>query len=316
MECIAKYCNNLSFLNIQSCKFTDDSLHSLTKYNTKLTYFNCSWCKNITKNGLLPFLDKSYNLEELNLAGCKINSEVIDSISKLPLIKELVLNWCNNFSTESFNNLINEKNENILGLSLYGCLILDESNILSISKKCINIKKLNLEWCKTISNHCLIQMSKNFKNITELNLAFSANIDDYGFEQFSLYCCKTEMLILRSSQHITNLAVYYIMKNLTNLKFFNIEKCPLLRDEGLAPIYEYGKNLIILEIGNKYEVSDITVTNIIKNCSNLKKLCVSSKILSNHSLLSITKYKSENFKHLVVSNSNFITIEDLEIIFI
>ena len=43
MEYIAKYCPNLSFLNIQSCKFTDDSLHSLTKYDTKLKYFNCSW---------------------------------------------------------------------------------------------------------------------------------------------------------------------------------------------------------------------------------------------------------------------------------
>ena len=62
---------------------------------------------------------------------------------------------------------------------------------------------------------------------------------------------KLKYLILRSSQHITNLAIYYIMKNLTNLKVFNIEKC-ILTDEGLSPIYEYGK-INYFEIGNKYK---------------------------------------------------------------
>ena len=49
------------------------------------------------------------------------------------------------------------------------------------------------------------------------------------------------------------------MKNLKNLKYLNIEKCLLITDEGLSPIYKYGQKLIVLELGGKYKVSNETI---------------------------------------------------------
>ena len=82
---------------------------------------------------------------------------------------------------------------------------------------------------------------KKFRNITELNLAFSANIDDYGFEQFSLHCYNTNVNITFISTYNKFGDLLYNEKS-NKFKVFNIEKCPLLTDEGLSPIYEYGKN--------------------------------------------------------------------------
>ena len=201
LECISKNCPKLFFLNIESCLLTDKSIFSLVNYNIQLKYLNCSWCKYITKNSLISLFKNSKKLEEINLSGCKINSDVIESLCYIQNLKELVLNWCNNFDNESFNNLINTNFNNLESISLYGCLLIDEINILTLTNKCSKLKKLNLEWSRSLTNQCMINLSSCYY-LTELNLSWCNQINHLGIEIFSKFCINVNVLILRSCKKL------------------------------------------------------------------------------------------------------------------
>ena len=219
------------------------SLENNLNCNLAIKLFSILLRRGSLNDNLLKIILKSIsqmetsNVNELDLIASisKITNTGLDILLKTfsPNLKVLILNSTQRLRYMT-NNSIDTKSlftiakycSNLLHLEIKNCLLVNDTGVIEICKRCKLLEKLNCAGCVNLSNLSLISASQ-LQNLKSLNLS-QTHINDKGVQTF-LKNIKTDNLqeaVFNSCKNLTKVSIESIFEKCEKLKRFSFNDCP------------------------------------------------------------------------------------------
>ena len=246
---------------------------------TSLTDLDLSYNSYLNNGDVGDIAYHCRNLTRLNLASCpfvtKKGMKWLSNFSHRILFADLA--FCENIPSKGIRYLASSS-ENLHSLSLEHCSRLKNKAIRSLAMYCTNLRALNLTFCKKLTPHVVKSLQK-LTNLTKLNVEENTWVDD------------TFVIKLTTS--------------LSQLNYFNLNKCPKITDLSLEVIGNF-KTLRELHIKGLSKITEEGLKKI-GDCQNLTYLDISTTPFTKDGL----EYLIKRCTHLMAINISFIEYASL-----
>jgi uncharacterized protein YjbI with pentapeptide repeats len=302
--------NDILSLNLSNSKITDISIYNIAKKCKKLAHISLKNC-DFSNNSILILTKNCTELKSLDLENCNLREE--DTGKHLEYILDIKYDSDSKSSDCVKSDILNLKfkiidfyNKNIKDLNLTKC------NFIYHGIEYIkDIEYLNLSNNINITDSS-IKYFKNMKNLKELYIE-GCNITYNGVRELC-ECNKTNNLLLLSIDIINNSnveeTIQQIVNTFPNLISLNLGKM-LIFDSDINYIAKKCTSLQNLTINSMhndmYEISDITVINLLEKCKNMTTLIIQN-IRLKYYFLEYLSYKYPKCK-IVLDDEDYSIIQ-------
>jgi len=210
------------------------------------------------------------------------------------------------------------KREQLLSiLSNHEFIVYDHSrfdeSIKSIDKLMlwIGIRKINIA-ALTIENsyltdHGLLGLCRNYNNLQSLNISRCVHITDFSMIEISRSCNNLRSLTIYECDNITDTSINEIARSCNNLQLFDISSDNITDSSLIAIARNCNNNIRSLSIWNCNKLTDITMFEIAKNCTQLQTLgIIYCHNITDSSMIEIAR-SCNNLRSLTISGYGNIT---------
>uniref|UniRef100_A0A8D0RU54 F-box/LRR-repeat protein 15-like leucin rich repeat domain-containing protein n=1 Tax=Sus scrofa TaxID=9823 RepID=A0A8D0RU54_PIG len=335
MRLLPRYFHNLQNLSLAYCrKFTDKGLQYLNLGNGchKLIYLDLSGCTQISVQGFRNIANSCSGIMHLTINdmptltdNCvkalvekchRITSVVFIGAPHISDYTFKALSTCdlrkirfegNKRITDACFEFIDKNYPNISHIYMVDCKGLTDGSLKSLSPL-KQLTVLNLANCVRIGDMGLIQFLDGpvSTKIRELNLSNCIHLGDASMAKLSERCSNLNYLSLRNCEHLTDLAIEYIVNifslvsvdlsgtDISNeafckgsmiLEHLDVSYCPQLSDEIIKALAIYCINLTSLSIAGCPKISDSAMEILSAKCHYLHILDISGCILLTDKML-------------------------------
>jgi F-box/leucine-rich repeat protein 14 len=275
-------CYELQELYLQRSYSTDahPPEADLSRLLGMLTTLNLCSCSTLVFDHRLE-LPCTYNITKLtalNLSGLAITDTGLDHVSKLTMLQELDLTYCEDIGPNGvFSLSFGCKNLESLSLSSCPCLspCLSEDMrlqylVYQVSDNsfhnCRKLQKLRLHH-SDVTQFGILALSKQCTQLRSLSLGYSQYIDDQCLLHLSTHCSMLEHLDLFNCNKVTDNGTQHLARGCHGLKSLDLGKCHITR-KSLQYLSEGCFLLEYLSLSFCVNISIHDLT-IIVNCENM-----------------------------------------------
>ena len=132
---------------------------------------NLSRCWNLSTSGIVGLLNKiGETLKILNLSGTLLTFSDVESLTYLPVLKEINLAGCRNLTEYGIMAFLNKAGKSLKILNL-GCTLVSFSNVGSLRTSLPVLEELNLYGCRNLTDSATMAfLNKTGETLKILNL--------------------------------------------------------------------------------------------------------------------------------------------------
>jgi hypothetical protein len=218
LKAALKKCHALQYLDLTDTLINGSAFTPEETRFDSLKKVTLLFCVNLTDENLQCLLEKSPNLQSINLGSTKITGKAFCSQDfKLDHLRELDLSFCGNLTAAGLMALL-EKCPNLQKLDLRGTTIsgpfistgtrlnrlidlnlsskhLTDESLQPLLEKCPNVQTLDLEDC-SMTGKVFTQPSVQLTSLIELNLKNCHHVTDENFKAIIEKCQQLRLLNL------------------------------------------------------------------------------------------------------------------------
>ena len=211
-------------------------------------------CQTLSQNSIPTYL----RLQENHNSG--------PTAALYPYLSNLKFNECREVTDAGLGFLaINCPNLQTLDLRAYEKITDQGLAKLTLAK----LTSLILDYCKEITDKGLAFLAINSPKLQFLELAYCEKITDQGLAQLVLPQL-TNLNLTGPKEDITDLGLFFLMKNCPNLTSLNVSFCKKITDKGLERLSL--SKLTSLDLQQCEEVTDVGLGFLARNHPNLRLL--------------------------------------------
>lgn len=176
---------NLSQLHCRGLsRLTDDSLRMLALM-PHLQDLDYSLCRQITDKGLgyLATTNHSDTLSSLSVYYCRNISDrsIVDLVQRHTMLQTLNVAGCHHFTNDGLVRLATCCKENLLSLTLTGCIKVSGHGVRTLAMHCRMLKELSLSHCREVDDVCVIALWRFCERMEWLSLKECEKVTDAAF---------------------------------------------------------------------------------------------------------------------------------------
>ena len=244
---LARNCRGINAFYINSGKFLDGALKSVTENLTELLYLNLKGCVGLTNKGMKSIASNAPNLKELSIEACNhITDEGIQSVA--------------------------EGCRKIQKINVSSCWELSDEAVFHIAANLNRLSALNISRCSNLSDVSLQRLGSFSPNIEVLKMSsMSMNITSDGLCRLFRKLPKLKNLTLSMcSDQVDDQVVATVAVNCPELKVLDIGRCNLLTFQALVSLGQHRPTIEELNVFECFHFSEEDLDQIKQVCPNLK----------------------------------------------
>lgn len=219
---------------------------------------------------------KNYNLREIYLSDAQISDKGIDKLVRFfPKLQIINLENCEHITDVSLESISTHCAE-LCELNLAFCERITAKGVRSILTLCTNLVELDLTDFQKLDLSIIHLLMQRQETLEHLDLSFCEFFDnEMALLMFTNAWPNLISLVLIGCD-LTDEAVKQILISCQDLIIFELNNCSQVSDLGLSYIAEYGKQIKFLSFGNASEVTDQGLDALSLNCSALIRISFSN----------------------------------------
>ncbi|CAG8483991.1 4646_t:CDS:2 [Scutellospora calospora] len=301
---ISERCYNLRSLKLLNLPYiTDESVINIINRCNRLEYFAFGDCIGITDRSLRQLANMSYLTTLEILFGNNIKNETFVLITQgCSRLKNLHVWDCGNLDDSAIIQIAINMNQNLESLILHNPQHITDLSLTHIASRCTNLRHLGLEPYEGVTNNTLIALANNAFKLESIQISLN-RASSFSNDGFSLVAQRLIMLSKVTLQYstplVTDITLSILSIRLTSLHLYNCNftdasliaiahSRPPINDLCIFDLMKISDHAVILllynivgtltslQISNCEGLSERIVTEGIKHCINLRKLCLTT----------------------------------------
>ena len=230
---------------------------------------------------LLERIDDSLDITAINLeGGDKITDVGVHSISERKWeLKILILDNVFQLSENALQALIKSTSNNLLTLSLSGCLGINGVGFAIIGEHCTSLKSLKLSGCRQIIPWALRKIFEGCSHLENIDLSYCSLITDQELVILGDTCKELKFLNLKECREVSDVGVLSLGQGCSRMQNFNVARSGLtsrITDISLMALGEHCNCLSSLNIAGCEMITDAGLSWLAKGCKELEILNISN----------------------------------------
>lgn len=261
LRLILKSSSYLTRITLHGCRsITDKSMGKIAKHCTGLTELNLHGCTSITDEGIIGIASNCPALTNINLGECpNITGACIMCVARYcPDLTKV--NLSNTKVTNTAFNALAKSCPRLTTLKVNKCSQLTDKGIKEAIKHCTGLNKLNLGGTKVTGSGFGTAL-ENCQQLTKLNLSECREITDEGIIEIARCCPNLANLNIGSNKSITDGGLKYL-PTLKNLMVLSLDQCSLITNGSIGEIAKRCTNLRKLNLSGCTQIADAGVLHL------------------------------------------------------
>lgn len=212
VECIAKYCKNLTHIDLtfhnelrdSSVKLLAENCNDLTFIKLEHNNLNCSHIGNLSLQSLAKHCK---HLTYINLSGVKslADDDIIVLSEGCLKLREVILDYCSKLTDKS---------------------------VVSLTKHCKNLTTIGLACCHELTDVSIESIVKYSQNLTSIDADYCRKLTNSVVKKLAYSCGGLEVIRFAGCD-LKNDSIKAFASNCKNLKEINIVGCFSVEDESI-----------------------------------------------------------------------------------
>lgn len=261
-------CQNLLYLNLSGCWFTDGAMRMLASYTTLFAAQDPS--------KLAAFKELASSLHTYNIPSVGRSRAqrlwaravaVVKSQQHYLNLQYLSLANCRGFTTAGvYYFMVGKGLHKLFHLDISGCTQITEEGMHYIARGCPLLSSLILNNMKTMTDECVYYFTKYCHHLQKLSLLHAAALTDVAITYIAESLPKLTYLALEGNHNITGASMKLLGRGCPDLVYLFLADCFQMCDNGLKG-FAATKGLRVLNLADCVRVTDTGVRCVVEGPS-------------------------------------------------